>query len=233
MALTELWFWLAAAGMTLGALPPAWRLLTERRNRSYYAVLAAITAIAAVAYVAMGLDVGRVGSGDAAVYLPRYIDWLLTTPLLVLYLGLLCRPERRVYAALLGADVVIIGAGIVGALTAGVVRWVAFAVGVVAYLVLLYQLLLVLPQQATLAADRVAAVFTKLRNLTVVLWSIYPVAWVLSPLGAGLLDQGSTVLIIAYLDMISKVGFVIVAMNGRDALDALARGVAGAVPADD
>ena len=222
--LITVWFWVGALGMLAGTALPVWRLASDDRHAGYYAVLGLITAIAAVAYAAMALEIGRVTVLDTSLYLPRYIDWLLTTPLLVLYLGLLCRPSRRVYAGLIVTDVAIITLGVAAGVLPEPLNYVAWGGGCVAYLGLLYLLVVTLPNQARMGSGRVEAIFTKLRNLTVVLWTIYPVVWILGPLGVGLLDNGTEVLVVTYLDLISKVGFVVMAVNGRDALTLLRTG---------
>ncbi|WP_115862997.1 bacteriorhodopsin [Halorussus litoreus] len=219
MDLTSLWFTLGTLGMAVGTAFPLWRLLAEGRYAKYYAVLATITGVATVAYLSMALGVGEIEVGGASLFLPRYLDWLITTPLLVLYLGMLCRPERRVYLALVVVDVVIIASGVVAGVLPGEYGYAAYLVGCVAYVGLLYLLLSVLPRQSTLQGDRMDAVFTKLRNLTVVLWTLYPVVWLLGPLGVGLLQSGTEIMVVTYLDLISKVGFVTMAVNGADALD--------------
>jgi len=224
--LTSVWFLLGTIGMAVGTVPPLWRLVTDPRDRTYYAVLAGVTGFAAVAYLAMYLGVGRIAVGDGVLFVPRYVDWLVTTPLLVLFLGMLCRPERRVYAALVAVDVLVIGAGVAAGLVPSPYGYAAYLVGCVAYVGLLYLLVVVLPRQATLHGDRVDAVFTKLRNLTVVLWTLYPVVWILGPLGVGLLQPGTEIMVVTYLDLISKVGFVAMAVNGAGALDQLRTGAA-------
>lgn len=231
--LTVLWFWLGTLGMAVGTALPAWRLLTQRRYGTYYAVLAAVTGVAALAYLSMALGLGKVDVGSSVLYLPRYLDWLVTTPLLVLFLGMLCRAETRVYAALVGVDVLVIGAGVVAGVLPSPFSYVAYLVGCVAYVGLLYLLLVTLPRQATLHGDRVAAVFTKLRNLTVVLWTLYPVVWILGPLGVGLLQIETEVMVVTYLDLISKVGFVAMAVNGADAFEVLRTGNPLAEPSAD
>ncbi|WP_135853032.1 bacteriorhodopsin [Halorussus salinus] len=232
MDLTVAWFWLGALGMTVGTVYPLWRFATDRKYATYYAVLAGVTGFAAAAYLAMALGVGKVAVGDASLFLPRYLDWLVTTPLLVLYLGMLCRPDKRTYAALVGVDVLVIGSGVAAGLLSEPYSYGAYLLGCVAYVGLLYLLVSVLPRQATLHGDRVTAVFTKLRNLTVVLWTIYPVVWLLGPLGVGLLQVGTEVMVVTYLDLISKVGFVFMAVNGADALDQLRTEEALTDPAD-
>lgn len=230
--LMPVWFWLGTLGMAAGTAVPLWRFVTQRRYRSYNAVLAAVTGFAAVAYLSMALGMGKISVGSSSLFLPRYVDWLVTTPLLVMYLGMLCQPERRVYAALVGVDVLVIGSGVVAGLLPSPYSYIAYLVGCVAYTGLLYLLLVVLPQQATMHGDRVDAVFTKLRNLTVVLWTLYPVVWILGPLGVGLLQAGTEVMVVTYLDLISKVGFVAMAVNGADALDQLRTGSVLSDPAD-
>jgi sensory rhodopsin len=217
--LTTLWYWVGTVGMAAAAVLPLRRLLVDPRRWRHYAVLALVPGIATAAYVAMALGVGRIGTPAGSLLVPRYIDWLLTTPLLVLYLGMLADPDHSVYAALVGVDVVIIGSGIVAGALPNAFGWVAFGIGSVAYLGLLYLLLAVLPKQAMLSSERVYADFTKLRNLTVVLWTLYPVVWALSPLGVGLLQTSTEALVVTYLDLISKVGFVVIALHGHLSTD--------------
>lgn len=213
------WAWIGVVGLALGTIPSLWYLVFDPDNRRYYGVLAAITGIAAVAYVAMALGIGSVDApGDAVWYAPRYVDWLLTTPLLLLYLAMLAKPGRRPLVALVALDVVVIVAGAAAVLTAGPLSWGLFAIAGVAYLGIVYLLIETLPTAATFASERVAIVFTKLRNLTVVLWTIYPVVWLLAPQGLGWLTFGTEMMVVVYLDFLTKVAFAIVALNGRDAL---------------
>jgi sensory rhodopsin len=215
-----IWLWIGAVGMVLGTLPPLWRLVTDPENRPYYALLAAITGIAAVAYVVMALGFGSLRVGGEEIVAARYVDWLLTTPLMVLYLGLLGRCGTRLYAALVAADVVVILGGVAADVLDGVAAAAAFGVATLAFCVLVYLLLVTVPRRVALHEECVVT-FTKLRNLTVVLWSLYPVVWLLSGSGFGLLLPATENVVVVYLDVISKVGFVVMAVNGDRALDAL------------
>ncbi|TKX74399.1 sensory rhodopsin-2 [Halorubrum sp. GN11_10-6_MGM] len=226
---TAIWAWIGALAMGAGTIPPLWAWFarsseTDESHAVYYGTLAGVTGIAAIAYVLMALGVGSVSLSAGELDVARYVDWLLTTPLLLLYLGLLARPSRRVLAGLIGVDVVIIAGGITAAATAGTVSWVTFGVAGVAYLALVYGLLVSLPRSASAESDRVRAVFGTLRNITVVLWTLYPVVWLLAPTGLGLLTPATEMLVFVYLDIVSKVGFVVVAVAGADALDRLGAG---------
>jgi len=219
------WAWVGFVAMAAGTVAPLWAWLSRdasgESHAKYYLTLAGVTGIAALAYLAMGLGVGVVSTPGGDLEIVRYVDWLLTTPLLLLYLGLLARPSRGVLVGLIGVDVVIIGAGIAASATTGTLSWALFGVGGVAYVALVYGLLVTLPQSASAAGDRVRAVFGTLRNITVVLWTLYPVVWALAPTGLGLVTPATEMLVFVYLDIVSKVGFVVVAVAGADALDRL------------
>ncbi|GAB3703069.1 G protein-coupled receptor family protein [Halorubrum pallidum] len=220
---TTVWAWLGFVAMAAGTVAPLWAWIAQdaasgESHAKYYLTLAGVTGVAALAYLAMALGVGVVSTPAGDLEIVRYADWLVTTPLLLLYLGLLARPSRAVLAGLIGVDVVIIAAGIAASATTGTLSWALFAVGGVAYLALVYGLLVALPRSASAADDRVRAVFGTLRNITVVLWTLYPVVWALAPTGLELLTPATEMLVFVYLDVVSKVGFVVVAVAGADAL---------------
>lgn len=228
----ETWFWVGAVGMTLGTLLPVRDAIYNPSRRRFDAVLIGVTGIAAVAYALMAVGVGSLDVNGYTVQLARYADWLATTPLLVLYLAMLSRPGQRAYAGLVVADVAVIAAGIGAALTPAPEKWAFYAVGCVAYVALLYGLLRTLPAALGEDADpRVDATFTTLRNLTVVLWTLYPVVWLLAPTGIGVLQPEMEAIVVVYLDFISKVGFVAFAVLGADAIDRVVGATERAAPA--
>jgi len=215
------WAAVGAVVLAAGTIPSVYFAFNDPENRTYYGILAAITGIATAAYTMTALGIGTIPVNGANFYAPRYVDWLLTTPLLILYMTLLCKPGKRLYGMLIGLDVALILLGTAAIFATGVLSMVLFGAGTAAYLGLAYLLVVTLPQNAAFETDRVAIVFTKLRNVTVVLWTIYPVVWLLAPVGFGLLQANTEMLVIVYLDTITKVGFAVFALLGRDALSPL------------
>lgn len=211
--------------MGLGTLAFAYAFVTDPRNRVYHALLTAIAGIAFVAYVAMTFRVGittPLGRPDGHVVdLARYAQWILATPLIVVYLGLLAGLERRYLVGLVAVDVVVMASGLVGSLVTGVFSWVAFGVGAVAYLPLIYGLTVGIDRAVADRPAPVRALFGKLRNLTLIIWTFYPVLWVLAPSGLGVIDYTTEVVIITYADLIAKVGFGFIAMNSQRSLSEL------------
>ncbi|MFC7135551.1 bacteriorhodopsin [Halobaculum litoreum] len=133
---TTTWLWLGFAGMALGTVPPLWQLVADRapERRGHYLALAGITGVAAVAYGGMALGVGTVAVDGRPLYTLRYADWLVTTLLLVGYLWLVAGAGRRALARLLVLDAAVILLGTAAVVLPDPVRFVAFALGGLAFL---------------------------------------------------------------------------------------------------
>jgi sensory rhodopsin len=227
------WATLGAIGMALGTLPPLWGLRRDPDRREQYLVLSGVTGVAAVAYAFMAVDIGTVSVSGRLVSVARYVDWLITTPLILLFLSMLGNTDRGSLGRLIVADVALLVLGGVAVVIPGPIRWLAFAGGVAAFGVLVYELYANIPAKATFESERTRMLFVTLRNLTIALWTLYPVVWVLAPSGIGLLTRDMAMLVIAYLDLISKAAFVALAVDGLGALAEETDGAdAGAATAD-
>ncbi|WP_049927899.1 bacteriorhodopsin [Halopiger goleimassiliensis] len=231
-------FWLGALGMAAGTLAFVWGGVTgDDAYRKYYGLLAATSSIATVAYATMALGIGWIPVGDELVFAPRYVDWILTTPLLLLFLGLLAGSDRRELGLVVGINTAVMGLGFAAALLEGAVGYGLFALGGIAYVGLLYVLLGPMSVRAGDRRPGTTSLFTSLRNLTVILWSVYPAIWLLGPPGLGLLTPVVDVALITYLDLLTKVGFGLIALNASAVIEA-ERGESlaadsSAAPADD
>ena len=63
-----------------------------------------------------------------------YIDWAITTPLLILNLGLLAGEDMVLVAAVMGADIAMIFSGYMGSVAlVPTVKWLWFVIGLVVY----------------------------------------------------------------------------------------------------
>jgi len=230
---TTTWAALGAIGMALGTIPPLWGLTNDPARRNYYLTLAGVTGVATVAYALMAFDVGTITASGRVVSIPRYVDWLITTPLILLFLAMLGRIGRGSILRLVVVDVALLLLGAVAVVLTGPIRWAAFASGVACFGVLAYDLYVRIPRLATFSNERTRILFTTLRNLTIALWTLYPVVWVLAPSGLDLLTRDMAMLVVAYLDLISKAAFVALAVDGMDAIVDTDRTETGAVTVDD
>jgi bacteriorhodopsin len=109
-----------------------------------------------------------------------------------------------------------IGTGLVGALTKVYeYRFVWWAISTAAMLYILYVLFFGFTSKAEEMRDDVGSTFKILRNLTVVLWSAYPVVWIVGTEGAGVIPLGVETLLFMVLDVSAKVGFGLILLRSR------------------
>ncbi|MFC7073618.1 bacteriorhodopsin [Halovenus rubra] len=215
MAGLSTWYTLGTIGMLAGTLGLAYGFrLVPRSNRRRYSLLVAVPFIAVVAYALMALGYGSIETqtGDS-LFIYRYIDWLLTTPLHVLYLGLLAgAATRAVYKSigLMGATIVL---GFGGAYAASPLKWLLFGAGGLTFAGVVYYTYAEFDTAAQ--GSPVLSTFRKLRAFVIVLWLIYPLIWVFAPVGLGLIQIGTSALVISYLDVVAKIGFGFIALSGQ------------------
>ena len=182
-----------------------WYLTSSQKPRSYL-LLPAITGIAGVLYAVMALSsAGTIGQN--VIVEARYLDWVLTTPMIVAYIGLTAGANKRLIGKAMAADAVMIAAGYVATTVTGTARWAGFAVSMLAFIYLLY---LLVTKVTAVANDRTPAVqstFRTIRDLTIVLWCVYPILWLMGPSGFGVVRIADYHFVIASLDLTAKVGF--------------------------
>lgn len=216
MADITTWFQLGTIGMVLGTLALAYML--RRVPREHYRqglMLVAVGAIAAVAYALMAVDVGSVETMEGqTVFVVRYVDWLLTTPLHVAYLCLLAGVSRRYLAEAAVLQGATIALGLVGSLLAPPWSWLLFVAGSLTFARVLHLLYGRITDAIRANREEMAGLFRMLLNFIAVLWLVYPVIWVLGPPGLGLLDLETQSMVVSYIDVVAKIGFGLIALNG-------------------
>jgi sensory rhodopsin len=215
------WFTLGLLGELLGTAVLAYGYtLVPEATRRRYRLLVAIPGIAIFAYILLVLGVGAVDGGGHTVYVVRYADWLLTTPINVLYLGLLANAGREDIGRLVGLQALTIVFGFAGAMAAGALSYALFAVGAACFAGVVYLLYYDVADAASASLSDVEnSLYRTLRNFVVVLWSVYPVVWLLGASGIGLMDVETATLVIVYLDVVTKVGFGVIALHAWMTMD--------------
>ena len=210
-----LWFTIGTLGMVVGTAMLAYGiLLVPREKRTLLGWIAAVPAIAAVAYALMALGFGAFPARQGTtVFLPRYVDWLLTTPIHVAVIALVVGAGRSLVARLAGLQALTIVFGFLGALVAAPLNWLLYLLGGACFAGVVYTFYRDAGSLALERDDETEALFRKLRAFVVVLWLIYPAIWLLAPSGVGLMDSETTALVVTYIDVVAKVGFGLIAIN--------------------
>ena len=205
---------------------------TPPGGRIFHVVTAVITGMAAFSYLMMATGAGAtLVDGDRLFYYFRYIDWVVTTPLLLLDLALLALadPHRNAgfIAGLIGLDVFMILTGLLaGSRSSGFGRGFWFVVSTIAMIALLYLIVTRLFAEAAGQPEAVQQVFRTLAYLTVVLWALYPVVWLIGTEGFGAANSTVEVLLFLILDFLAKIGFGFLLLTNREALDQAGSGAA-------
>lgn len=123
----------------------------------------------------------------------RYVDWLLTVPLLLIELILVMRLSKSetfsksVRLGLLAAVMILLGyPGEISNVDS--VRWMWWALSMIPFLWIMYELFVGLSSSLEAQPDSVRGLVNRARWLTVLAWSFYPVVFILPMLGL----EGST-----------------------------------------
>ena len=137
----------------------------------------------------------------------RYLTWTLSTPMILLALGLLAGTNLTKLFTIVTADIAMCVTGLAAALTTSSygLRWFWYFISCTFFLVVLYVLLVEWPKDAE--AANTAEIFNLLKILTVVLWFGYPIFWALGAEGLAVLDVAITSWAYSFLDIGAKYVF--------------------------
>lgn len=109
------------------------------------------------------------------VYWARYVDWSLTTPLLLLDLALLAGLSGANILVAVVADLIMILTGLFAALTTdSSSKWGYYAIACIAYIVVIYQLGINGRNVVQAKDSKTATFFVAIGSFTLILWTVYP-----------------------------------------------------------
>jgi len=188
------------------------RSATDKQRRfSVSAII--IVSVAATAYLAMAMGTGyyvRRGDNQQSgrwIYYARYIDWIITTPIILYDLGSFSGVGLpQIFLAII-FDIIMILCGLFGALTSHTSRrWVWFGMGNLAFIPILY---LILWNFRKYRVDEVRRGYTVQSWYMAIVWIVYPIAWGLGT-GGEIISTDAETVWVTCLDIVAKVfyGFV-------------------------
>lgn len=188
--------------------------LGSPKKRHYFTYM--IVTTAALSYFAMALDTGyslvqvKPGSPSRTVFWARYLDWSITTPLLLLDVTSLVHAPFFVVTRMVYADIGMIATGLIAALTGVTYKWAWYLISCGFFAFIIYDLLVTCVQSSKQNAQ-LNAKYTKLAGYLIVLWIAYPIVWALAE-GQEIISVNAEVVSYAILDVLAKVvfGFLVV-----------------------
>lgn len=225
--IVQAFFMLGFVAMAAGAL---WFYL-ERNDlkpelRSVATYAAVIAFIAAIMYYVMKDVVqfpgGAIGASDVEATLPlRYIDWLLTTPLLLvefaLIVGIAGALKKGLLAKLIVADIAMIVFGYLGEIgePGSAQNYIFFILSTLAWLYIVYVVYTVNVSNGPAHVQRAVKI---MKWFVIAGWAIYPIGTATQEfieVGGGDAALAISIAAIIYViaDVLNKVGFGIVAVR--------------------
>lgn len=211
-------FWLIS--MALVAATAFFFIETQRVSAKWKTSLTVsglVTLVAAVHYYYMR-DIWVATGETPTVY--RYIDWLITVPLLMIEFYIILRAvgaaSAGIFWRLLIGSVVMLAGGYAG--EAGYVDvWPAFIIGMAGWAFILYEIFL--GEAGKMSADRapasVKSAFSTMRLIVIIGWAIYPLGYFYGYLATSDPASAANALNVIYnlADLLNKVAFGVIIWN--------------------
>ncbi|WP_123538322.1 bacteriorhodopsin [Halosimplex salinum] len=196
---SSLWANIALAGLSILLFVYMGRNVEGSRAKFIWAATLMIPLVSISSYTGLvsGLTVGfiEMPAGHALAgeevlsQWGRYLTWALSTPMILLALGLLADVDTPDLFTVVAADVAMCLTGLAAALVTSsyALRWAFYVISCAFFVVVLYAILVEWPQDA--AAAGTDEIFGTLRALTVVLWLGYPIIWAVGVEGLALVES--------------------------------------------
>lgn len=205
--------------------------MKPQKHRVFFYITAAINFTAMLAYYAMGSNQGwapidvefrrsspKVHGVNRAVFYARYIDWFVTTPLLLSDLMLTAGLPWPTIVWTIFLDWVMIITGLIGALTPSRWKWGWWTFGTVAMFYIFYNLAGVGRKRAKLLGADVYKTYMLCGVVTLFVWLLYPIAWAISE-GANIIAPDSEAVFYGVLDFCAKPVFSVLLIIGHWNID--------------
>ena len=210
------WYLVYIGSMAAGALLfYAWSRKPSGVPKDEYWVATVIPIWSGLMYFSMltGQTVITGPDGDT-LYLGRYLDWVVTTPLLLWALASTAhfyRPhDRPLLAGLIITDIIMIISGLMADIAqADWVRWFWFATGTACLLIIIAITWGRLRRDAYHDGPELGKAYDKVAAFLTAAWIGYPLIWALGPTGADVIGPGLSIPLLVLLPIASKVGFSI------------------------
>jgi len=212
----SVWLWtvfaiFAASTLAVGVFT----FLTPRANRLFHYITLSVLLVGSISYFSTAANLGSTGiviefvrGNESAgqtrqVFYSRYIDWFVTTPLLLLDLLLISGVSWGSILATIFAQLVAVVCGLIGALTQSNYKWGYATLGAASYFFVVYQLLFEARLGAQSLGTDIHRHFISITSFSVFIWTLYTIAWGLSE-GGNVISNDSEAIFYGILDLLSR-----------------------------
>jgi len=214
--LLNLSFWvnIALAGLSILLFVFLGRNVDDPRSQLIFVATLMVPLVSISSYtgLATGLTIsflemppGHALAGEEVLTMwGRYLTWGLSTPMILLALGLLAGSNMTKIFTAIVTDIGMCVTGLAAALTTSshALRWFWYFISCAFFAVVVY--ILLVEWSADAEAAGTAEIFNTLKVLTVVLWLAYPIVWGLGAEGIAVLSPAITSWAYSGLDIVAK-----------------------------
>lgn len=233
------WLFAVCAIMGVSAIGiAAWARVRPQSERVFHYINIALLFTACIAYYTLGSNLGyaatnveyqrggKVAGVTRQIFYTRYIDWVVTTPLLLLDLLFTAGLNWSTIWFTLFLDEVMILTGLFGALTSSNYKWGYYAAGCLAFFGILYELLIVGRRNASALGADIGRSYTINTGWLIVLWFLYPICWGLAE-GGNVITSDSEAIFYGVLDVLAKPVFAFLILWSHRNIDFNRFGLSG------
>jgi bacteriorhodopsin len=178
---------------------------------------ASITLISSVSYLLLATGHGLFAAcpDHRPVQYARYIEWLISTPVMLVMLSTVGALTADTCCFLVFLDLVMVLSGLTGAMILGPARWVFFSFGVICLLPILGVLFHSWEswKKAGLQNHPSASAYQNALAILMITWVLYGVMWVLTD-GTSAVCRDTEAALYLALDVIAKIVFCRVLNSG-------------------
>eukprot|EP01026_Neomeris_dumetosa_P055659 TRINITY_DN5070_c0_g1_i1.p2 TRINITY_DN5070_c0_g1~~TRINITY_DN5070_c0_g1_i1.p2 ORF type:complete len:187 (-),score=27.86 TRINITY_DN5070_c0_g1_i1:94-654(-) len=154
-------------------------------------------------------------SNDRQVVYTRYIDWCLTTPLLLLDLILMTKMKSTMITWVLFSDIAMIVLGIIGAFSESPYKWVYYAFSCLMLFVLTWGMLNPIFREELQINQTCTAAYIYLLSYLLGVWFFYPIVWGLGT-GGQVISVDLEIILMGVLDVLAKPMFAVLCIGVQE-----------------
>ncbi|EXJ92523.1 hypothetical protein A1O3_01075 [Capronia epimyces CBS 606.96] len=211
------WLFTVSAVLACSAFVVIGLSLTKTRaQRLFHYLIASFLLVSAIAYFAQGSNLGwtaiqvefprsdpKVAGTLRQIFYVRYIDYFITTPLVLTTLLLFSGLPTPTILYVLFLDEIAVISGLVGALVKSSYKWGFYTFGVVAFLFVAFSVVWEGRVYARALGQDILRNYTLVSSCLMLLWLVYPIAWGVSE-GGNIIAPDSEAITYGVLDILAK-----------------------------
>jgi bacteriorhodopsin len=140
------------------------------------------------------------------VFWARYVNWILTNPLIIINLSLLAGINGASILVAVSADVIMFVSGLAATYARHERRWVWYTISCIGYLTVVYQLAFNGHRSVSNRSQQIQRFFRSITGVTLLITALYPIILAASPL-AHKVNLDAEVVAWALLDILTQAVF--------------------------